>query len=329
MTRFITMQEFLTLGRRALLWGALLVSAQGFAQSAASNCPPQPAEPTRESIQALAKAAKDRGFLWKIEKDGKASHLYGSIHLGKQAWSVPGPKTLEALVASDVIALELDILDPAIQAQMADPAKFGIKFFDLPVPLKNRMAAAAQKVCAPMEQFAALHPVMQLMTVTLLDARFSALEISYGSEIFIAGFARGLQKPVESLESVELQLRLLMDGEPKETIEAIDHSITLLENGKSRTVIDRMTNAWANGNLNELQDYQKWCECVDSDAERKALQSLNDERNPGLAAGIDKLMRSGKSVFAAVGALHMTGAKALPKLLAEMGYKVERVAFQP
>ena len=61
--------------------------------------------------------------------------------------------------------------------------------------------------------------------------------------------------------------------------------------------------------------------------DRKALQTLNDERNPKLAAGIDKLISSGKSVFAAVGALHMTGPKALPKLLQEMGYKVERVVF--
>jgi uncharacterized protein len=54
---------------------------------------------------------------------------------------------------------------------------------------------------------------------------------------------------------------------------------------------------------------------------------LNDERNPGLAAGIDKLMGDGKPVFAAVGALHMTGLKAVPTLLAQMGYKVERVSF--
>jgi hypothetical protein len=34
-------------------------------------------------------------------------------------------------------------------------------------------------------------------------------------------------------------------------------------------------------------------------------------------------------VFAAVGVLHMSGAKSLPKLLAERGYTVERVLFVP
>ena len=67
---------------------------------------------------------------------------------------------------------------------------------------------------------------------------------------------------------------------------------------------------------------------INTEAEAKFYRRLNDERNPGLAAGIDKLHRDGKRVFAAVGALHMTGPKALPTLLANMGYKVERVVFE-
>jgi hypothetical protein len=40
-------------------------------------------EPTTNEVQALAKEARDRGFLWKIQKDGHTGYLYGSIHLGK------------------------------------------------------------------------------------------------------------------------------------------------------------------------------------------------------------------------------------------------------
>ena len=58
------------------------------------------------------------------------------------------------------------------------------------------------------------------------------------------------------------------------------------------------------------------------------MQRLNDDRNSGLADGIDALHRDGRKVFAAVGALHMTGAKALPALLAQRGFTVQRLALR-
>lgn len=307
---------------RSVLWLGVFLSGAAMAQT----CPPLPSQPTPEQIQTLAREAKDRGFLWKFEKDGRTGYLYGSIHLGKQAWAIPGPKTVAAASAADVIALELDILDPAIQAQMADPSKFGIKPIALPPALQARMEAAARKACVPTEALAKMHPVMQLVLVNMFDARFAELEIGYGTEIFFAGFARKSNLPVVSLESVESQMRALLSGAD---VASIERALAVLEKGRGRAVATRMTGAWADGNLNDLQNYQKWCECADTDAERRMLQRLNDERNPALAAGIDKIMRGGKSVFAAVGALHMTGPKALPKLLQEMGYKLERVAFDP
>ena len=57
------------------------------------------------------------------------------------------------------------------------------------------------------------------------------------------------------------------------------------------------------------------------------MRRLNDERNPALADGIEAQHRRGRRVLAAVGALHMTGPQALPVLLAQRGFKVERVGF--
>ena len=58
------------------------------------------------------------------------------------------------------------------------------------------------------------------------------------------------------------------------------------------------------------------------------MRRLNDDRNPALAQRIDALHGQGRRVFAAVGALHMTGAQALPRLMAERGYRVERIRFE-
>ena len=61
--------------------------------------------------------------------------------------------------------------------------------------------------------------------------------------------------------------------------------------------------------------------------DRAFLRRVNDERNLGLAERIDTLHGAGQRVFAAVGALHMTGPQALPALMVQRGYAVERIVF--
>ena len=80
--------------------------------------------------------------------------------------------------------------------------------------------------------------------------------------------------------------------------------------------------------MQELAQYERWCECVQGDTDRKLLLRLLDERNPALAEGIYALHREGRKVLAGVGALHMVGAQGLPALLRARGFTVERVAFQ-
>jgi uncharacterized protein len=321
------LQRCIRLHRILVLLSASLVATTVFAQKDAPNCPAAPTQPSQEKIQELAKSAKDRGFLWKIEKDGRTSYLFGTMHVNKLEWSMPGAKTMAAVRDSDVIALELDILDPKIQTQMSDPANFGIKPLQLPVKMKQRMEVVAQRACAPIAMIASMHPVMQIATVAVFDARFSNLEFGYGSEIVLSGAAGAMKKPIIGLETPEIQMRALMAGEPGEIIEIVESGLTDFEAGKQRKQIVRLHNTWASGDFAEFQKYEEWCDCIHGDADRKFLKRVNDDRNPGLAAGIDKLHRDGKRVFAAVGSLHMVGAKGIPALLKDMGYKVERVMF--
>lgn len=328
MTVFMSiLQRCIRIRHTLVLLSASLVAITAFAQKDAPTCPAAPVQPSQEKVQELAKSAKDRGFLWKIEKDGRTSYLFGTMHVNKLEWSMPGAKTSAALRGSDVIALELDILDPKIQTQMSDPANFGIKPIQLPDKLKQRMEAVAQRACAPIATIASMHPVMQITTVAIFDARFSGLEFGYGSEIVFSGAAGAMKKPIVGLETPEIQMRALMAGEAGEIIDMVEKGLTDFEAGKQRKQVVRLHNTWASGDLTEFEKYEEWCDCIHGDTDRKFLKRINDDRNPGLAAGIDRLHRDGKRVFAAVGSLHMAGAKGIPTLMKDMGYKVERVTF--
>ena len=310
---------------------ALLVALSAtFAETAefAAACPALPQPPSPAQIEEGTKRARDRGFLWRVSRDGRTSFLYGTIHVGRLEWLFPGPEVLQAVRSSDVVALELDILDPQMGQRLRDgmALKTG---HDLPRPLKERLQTQLKVACLPEEILTTTAPLMVATTLTMMAGRREGLDPAYAIDPIYAGMARGLGKPVASLETPELQLDLLLGGSPREIEAAVESALDDLERGEAGPLVGRMADMWANGQLGELENYEKWCECVETDLDRRMMQRLLDDRNPGLAKGIAEIHASGKTVFAAVGSLHMIGRTGLPALLEGRGYKVERVAFRP
>jgi uncharacterized protein YbaP (TraB family) len=132
---------------------------------------------------------------------------------------------------------------------------------------------------------------------------------------------------VVSLESAVQQTLALVPEDEAEARTLLDQSLQQLEDSSGRRVLQKLAAAWEQGDLAVLEDFERWCECAASDADREFMRKLNDQRNPHLADGIAAQHGQGKRVFAAVGALHMTGPQSLPLLLAQRGFKVERIAF--
>lgn len=302
-----------------------LATASGGAATA--NCPPPPTVPEPAKLAELARQAIDRGYLWKIEKSGRTSYLFGTIHVNSLDWMIPGPAVMTALSQADVLALEIDPLDPAIARALAEPEATAATPRTLKPALRARLDARLAAACVPPATVAKMPALMQIAAAVMMDARSVGLEPSFGSEIMLAGMARGLKKAVVSLESVALQMASLSDTDDTEAM--LSTSLQQAENGAARRMLVRLHKAWGDGNVADMENLDKWCECLDTEAERRLLTRLNDDRNPALAAGIAGLHSEGKRVFAAVGTLHMFGAKGLTKLLADMGYKVERVTAPP
>jgi len=291
---------------------------------AAPACPPPPTVPSAAQWQAAQREARDVGLLWRLSKDGRESWLFGTIHVGKLAWTAPGPAMRQALARSDVLALEIDPTDPQLAARLQQATR------DAPTAdaaTRRRLQAQAAAACLSDDALQGLHPMLQLMTLTLLQARQVDLEASFSQELMLATAARAAGLRIVALESVEQQIAALLPQDPLLMQRLLEQSLDQLERGRASVVLRRLAEAWAAGDLDTLERYAEWCECADSDAQRAWLRRLNDERNAHLAAGIDALHARGQKVFAAVGALHMTGAQALPRLLQQRGYTVQRLGL--
>jgi uncharacterized protein YbaP (TraB family) len=271
--------------------------------------------------------ARDRGLLWRITRDGHSSWLFGTLHVGKPAWARLGPRVLAALHASDVLAVEVDPGDPALLRELAEPGPPLV----LPAALQARLDQAYLRACIAPSSLAELHPLLQATTLTVLEARWLGLDAAYAQEHLLLARSRGEGRAparrVLALETGAQQKAALLPSDPAEALSTLEQSLTQLEDRSGRRVLARMAGAWERGDLQALASYEAWCECTTTDDERATLRRLNDERNPALANGIAAQHGAGQRVFAAVGALHMTGPAGLPLLLAQRGFHVERVVF--
>jgi len=294
---------------------------------AAAQCPPPPQAPSPQQLQAARADARDHGLLWRLRKDGRESYLFGTIHVGKLPWSFPGPTLRLALERSDVLALELDLTDPTVARQLR-AASADTHVPALPPALRRRLDAQMAAACLPAQALNGLHPVLQALSLSLWVARADALDAAYAQELMLAAQSRAAGRRIVSLESVERQLGLLLPADAAQTQALLEQALDQLERERVRPTLRRLAQAWADGDLDTLEQYALWCDCADTEDQRAWLRRVNDERNEHLADGIDALHAQGGRVFAAVGALHMTGALALPNLMAQRGYTVQRVLFR-
>lgn len=297
----------------------LVLAVAGLLAAAAhaASCPPPLPNPNDSATP------RDRGLLWKATRDGRTLYLYGTLHVGKPQWRQLGPATAAALKASDTLALEVDPNDPDVLKAMNELRHPR----EVPAELQKRLEKAFERACLATEALATLHPVLQATTLTMMEARWLGMDSGYATEQVLIGAAKPARKLV-ALESALQQLQALVPEQDADANALLDQSLQQLEDQSARRVLSRLAVAWEEGNLAVLEAYEQWCECADTEDDRASMRKLNDERNAGLAAGIAAQHQAGRRVFAAVGALHMTGPQSIPKLLAQQGFKVERVAFR-
>jgi uncharacterized protein len=291
---------------------------------AQDDCPAPAGVPSKTQLEELQKSAKDRGFLWRISKDGRSSYLYGTIHVSKLEWAFPGPQMIQAIRQTDSIALELNLLDPEAMRQLSqgmldNPAT------PLPPKLQARVARQAKASCVPLAQITPLRPEFQAITLTVMALKKQGLDPTYGADMVLAGVASSSKKPLQAIESVDDQLSLMTLSSREEALAAVEEGLALLEDGTAQVLLAKLAQSWADSDYPTMSSYASWCNCLNTAKERADLKRLLGDRNPAMAARIDTLHGDGRRIFAAVGSLHMIGADGLPALMEKRGYTVQKI----
>lgn len=269
-----------------------------------------------------AKAAQDKGLLWRLEKDGRTSWLLGTIHVNRVDTTVLGPRAMAALRQSDVVAPELNVLDPVVLTELlralAEPLP------ELPDALRSRVNKVLQEGCHPQAHNSALISKRLLMPSLILSAgRAQGLFADLSVDSFILGSAQTLKKEIHALEDVAIQKKAMdamafgVHFESK-----LQETLTNIETGAVQRFLEKFHQVWLKGDVRALASYADWCGCMNTPEDVRVNRHINDDRNPALADGIARLHASGKSVFAAIGMLHMTGSSAVHELLSQKGFKV-------
>jgi uncharacterized protein len=313
---FIGVLRLKILMGRSAPWiiGAIVWLAAGHT-SAQVACPPTASTPTPEQFLSAIQTARDRGALWTVDKGGHRSWLYGTIHIGnlEMAAAVFGPKVGAALDAAEVVAMELDVADPAT-AQAVSAPQPPSEATAVPPALVERLKALARKACIPWEPLSNLPPMLIANRLIRLELRWDGLYTDFAIEGVLSGFAGARGKPVVALETADTQRQALTGGLAAEPLlEQLEVSISSSEQDRVRPAVRTLVQAWSDGDLTTLDNY---------------LDRMVLARNQGLAEAVDRLHQQGKRVFAAVGTLHMTGDQGLPRRLEKLGYAVKRVPFE-
>lgn len=278
-----------------------------------------------------APRAADTGelFLWEVERpdgSGGVAHLLGSVHMADDELTLD-PAVDRALADADALVLEIDPheLDPTRLAKLALEKGSFPDGHTLEQVLPPATWQALQERLAreglPLAMFQPMQPWYALLTLQMLALQREGYDVGEGVETSLTESAAQSGKPMQGLETVEQQLDM-MSGLP------LDLQVRQLEEFLSDEGgggdLSALIDAWDRGDAVRLEQ-EVFGELERDPSLLPYYERFYFDRNDRMAEGIASRVDHGGHWFVAVGAAHVVGARGIPSLLAEHGYRVRRL----
>ncbi|MGY0195854.1 TraB/GumN family protein [Leptothrix sp. BB-4] len=318
--------------------------AHGPEGQARAGCPALPSPLSDEEFEQLRSSSPSRGVLLRIwhpevrgapppdvdEHDAppRESYLYALPPMALREWMVPGPEVSAAVAAVERVLLELDIGDTAVfdslQAMARLPLGGAPSRPPVPPVLPEALSQALQRALddACLDPPADWRPEMRALSLLTGLMRPEGHDPGYAIAGSIADLAESLGKPVAALETPERQIAPLLGESLPEVADRVRQTLEAAARPETLASLRRLQLGWDESVLSELTLFERRCNCRQSLFERRLWTDL-EARNTGLAEQIASMHRRGTSVFAALGALQLSGTGGVIALLEAQGFQVQ------
>lgn len=278
-------------------------------------------------------------MLWRVTgKNGETMYLFGTIHVGDERNKSVMNLIAPTFESCDALAVEFDIV--AYESDMDTMLKDYQQYIysdgttiknHLPDDLYSRSVALLKEANLYSSSLEYYNVAMwaQFVDQAALEL-YSDLVSDYGMDNMLIDKAYDDGMEVLSVESGSFQMALINSFSDELNILMIEST---LENVALYGIeLNILYSTWLSGDFNKLSALLNDDDTTGLTDEQIDLindynYKLMDERNIGMGDKAIQYLESGKTVFFAVGAAHMTGETGLVNRLTEEGYTVERIYF--
>jgi uncharacterized protein YbaP (TraB family) len=275
------------------------------------------------ATSAQAPAADGKGFIWRVERDGKIGWLVGSLHVLTPEY-YPLPAAMDkAFLRSVTLVEEADLREmgsPEVLELIRSKAVFsgGDTLKTQLSPGTYQMASdRVGKLGLTMEPFERMRPWMMTLTLVAAEMKRAGFDPALGVDRHFFEKSERLGKKFQTLETLAEQLDIFASFSPtmqeamlRDTLKSIDAEI-----GQLQTV----AKAWQAGNARELERI-----VLEPMMKEAALyDAIIVRRNRNWVPKIETCLLNGHC-FVVVGAAHLLGPDGLLVALKQKGYAVEQ-----
>ncbi len=265
----------------------------------------------------------DRSLFWSIHRDGQQSgYLLGTIHSEDPRVLEFSEDFLSKLGTNKVFAMEMvpdvSTLERLTNYMYYPPGQslesvIGIERY-------HALEAALSPYQVQPEFIGRMKPWAAMMTLSTPPP-----ETGFFMDLSLSLRASGNGLEVVGLETLEQQLSFLENMPIPMQVSLLDQAIA--EAGKVGEIHEQMVNAYLENDLVSLQAMSdEQLKVVGESASRYFIESGINERNHRMAKTLLNQLES-KTVFVAVGALHLPGEEGMINILREHGYVLRPLAM--
>lgn len=264
--------------------------------------------------------------LYKIEKNGVNSYLFGTVHVGNASMKGLPDNVINAIDQSDEIIVEVDIskLTPLQMQQRSMPLMMLANGKTLKTELTqqnyNKLKDYFAKKSIDIAMFNGLKPWAVMVTMMQIEFQNAGYSDKIGIDKQVLAYAQANKIKIGELETLEQQLQIF-DNTASLSNDMIEETFKQLAD--IDTYFIQLVNAWKSGDTKMLTHYYN-TSFNNTPYGKASEQAMLIDRNNNWVKKLTPRLKNEK-LFIAVGALHLPERHGLIKQLKDEGFSVTRL----